>query len=66
MPGYKIKGVSTMGIIKEQFEKNGSEYLSNYLIGAIKSVISSGVATDKEKVANIEKLLNEYDDVKGV
>lgn len=54
-----------MGIIKEYYEENGKEYLSNYLIGAIKAVISSEVATDTEKVANIEKLLNEYDDVKA-
>ena len=49
-----------MGIIKEYYEENGKEYLSNYLIGAIK-----GDITDTEKVANIEKLLNEYDDVKA-
>ena len=61
----KIKGESKVGIIKEQFEKNGSEYLSNYLIGAIKGVINSDT-TDKEKISNIEKLLNEYDEVQGV
>ena len=52
-----------MGIIKEYYESNGKEYLSNYLIGAIKSIIDSD-NTDKEKVNNIEKLLKEYNEVK--
>lgn len=54
-----------MGIIRKEFEENGKEYLSHYLIGAIKSVISSEVATDKEKVEKIESLLSEYDEIKA-
>lgn len=53
-----------MGIIKEYYKENGKEYLSNYLIGAIKSIIDSD-STDKEKVNNIEKLLKEYNEVKS-
>lgn len=53
-----------MGIIKEYYESNGKEYLKEFLIGAIKSIIDSD-STDKEKVNNIEKLLKEYDEVKS-
>lgn len=53
-----------MGIIKEQYEKYGNEYLSNFLIGAINSSINSEFTTDKEKIESIKKLLKEYEEVK--
>lgn len=55
--------VNTMGLIKEYYKNNGTEYLSNYLIGTIKGVIESD-SSDSEKVNNIEKLLKEYQEVK--
>lgn len=52
-----------MGLIKEYYKNNGIEYLGNYLIGTIKGVIDSDLS-EKEKVNNIEKLLEEYQEVK--
>ena len=52
-----------MGLIKEYYKNNGMEYLSNYLIGTIKGVIDSDLS-DKEKLNNIERLLNEYQEMK--
>ena len=49
-----------MGIIKEQYEKSGSEFLGSFLIGTIEWIIKSEVRNDKEKVEEIEKLLEEY------
>jgi len=53
-----------MGLIREYYEEYGTEGLSSYLIGNIKGVVASGVATDTEKVERIEALLSEYDEVR--
>lgn len=53
-----------MGLIREYYEENGLEGLSSYLIGNIKGVVASRVATDTEKVERIEALLSEYDEVR--
>lgn len=53
-----------MGIIKEQYEKYGSEFLSNFLIGSIKSVLESEFKDNNEKVKEIESLIEEYHDLK--
>lgn len=52
-----------MGIIKEQYDEYGNEFLPNFLIGSIKSVLESEFRSDKEKVKEIEKLIKEYDEV---
>lgn len=44
-----------MGIIKEQYKEYGSEFLSNFLIGMISSVIECDFTSDSEKVEEIKK-----------
>ena len=53
-----------MGIIKEQYEKYGNKFLPNFLIGAIKSVLESEFKDNNEKVKEIEKLIEEYHELK--
>lgn len=53
-----------MGIIKEQYKEYGKEFLPNFLIGAIKSVLESEFKDNNEKVKEIEILIKEYEELK--